>query len=112
MAVETQPDRTSRVPKYTFAETLEEQEAQLKTNPLMQRLIEYRRSYEGDPHRPIYHYINPEHTLNDPNGLCFWQDRQTVVFLYPYPAIYLLQIPLLKDQVIQGSFLLPLNHQE
>ena len=84
MAVETQPDRTSRVPKYTFAETLEEQEAQLKTNPLMQRLIEYRRSYEGDPHRPIYHYINPEHTLNDPNGLCFWQDRWHL-FYQAYP---------------------------
>ena len=27
----------------------------------------------GDPYRPIYHYVNPEHTLNDPNGLCFWQ---------------------------------------
>ena len=84
MAVETQPERTSRVPKYTFAETLEEQEAQLKTNPLMQRLIEYRRSYEGDPHRPIYHYINPEHTLNDPNGLCFWQDRWHL-FYQAYP---------------------------
>ena len=28
-----QPDRTSRVPKYTFADTLEKQEEQLKTNP-------------------------------------------------------------------------------
>ena len=30
-----QPDYTSRVPHYTFAETLEEQEAQLATNPLL-----------------------------------------------------------------------------
>jgi len=68
-------DYTSRVPYYTFAETLEEQEAQLETNPLMQRLNAYRKTYEGDPHRPIYHYINPEAMLNDPNGLCFWQGR-------------------------------------
>ncbi|MCH8296228.1 glycosyl hydrolase family 32 domain protein, partial [Candidatus Poribacteria bacterium] len=66
------PDYTSLVPKYTFADTLEEQEAQLETNPLMQRLIASRKSMAGDPHRPIYHYINPEHVLNDPNGLCFW----------------------------------------
>ena len=65
-------DFTSKVPHYTFAETLEEQEEQLKTNPLMQRLNDYRKTYEGDPHRPIYHYINPEAMLNDPNGLCFW----------------------------------------
>ena len=66
-------DYTSLVPHYTFAETLEEQEAQLETNPLMQRLNAARQAYEGDPHRPIYHYINPEAMLNDPNGLCFWQ---------------------------------------
>ena len=27
----------------------------------------------GDRHRPLYHYVNPEAMLNDPNGLCFWQ---------------------------------------
>ena len=31
-------DRTSRVPQYTFAETLEQQEIQLKTNPLLLRM--------------------------------------------------------------------------
>jgi len=70
------PDYTSAVPFYTFPDgTLEEQEAALATNPLMLRLNEYRKSYAGDPHRPIYHYINPEANLNDPNGLCFWQGR-------------------------------------
>ena len=72
-------DFTSKVPHYTFAETLEEQEEQLKTNPLMQRLNAYRKTYEGDPHRPIYHYINPEAMLNDPNGLCFWQDTMASI---------------------------------
>jgi len=68
-----QPDYRSRVPQFIFADTLAEQEAQLETNPLMLRLIESRRQLAGDPHRPIYHYVNPEGTLNDPNGLCFWQ---------------------------------------
>ena len=78
------PDHTSRVPHYTFAETLAEQEAQLETNPLMQRLIAARQSMAGEPYRPIYHYINPEHTLNDPNGLCFWQGRWHL-FYQAYP---------------------------
>ena len=68
-------DNTSLVPKYSFPATLAEQEAALETNPLLQRLLANRKRYEGDPHRPVYHYVNPENTLNDPNGLCFWQDR-------------------------------------
>ena len=81
---EKAPDHTSRVPHYTFADTLEEQKAELKTNPLMQRLTSARESMAGEPHRPIYHYINPEHTLNDPNGLCFWQGRWHL-FYQAYP---------------------------
>jgi len=77
-------DRTSRVPKYTFADTLEEQEEQLKTNPLLQRFAESRKEMAGDPHRPIYHYVNPENRLNDPNGLCFWQGRWHL-FYQGYP---------------------------
>jgi len=81
---ESQPDYTSSVPKYTFADTLEEQEAQLKTNPLMKRLMESRKKMAGDRYRPIYHYVNPEGTLNDPNGLCFWKDRWHL-FYQAYP---------------------------
>ncbi|MCE7985393.1 MAG: glycosyl hydrolase family 32 domain protein [Caldilinea sp. CFX5] len=77
-------DYTSRVPFYRFPETLEAQEAALATNPLMQRLIAYRQRYVDDPHRPIYHYVNPENTLNDPNGLCFWQGRWHL-FYQAYP---------------------------
>ena len=77
-------DYTSKVPHYTFAETLEAQEAQLATNPLLQRMNAAREAFEGDAHRPIYHYVNPEHTLNDPNGLCFWQDRWHL-FYQAYP---------------------------
>ncbi len=84
MTTQNGSDYTSRVPQYTFAETLEEQEAELKTNPLMLRLLEYRKRYDNDLHRPIYHYVNPENTLNDPNGLCFWQGRWHL-FYQAYP---------------------------
>ncbi len=79
-----QPDYSSSVPKYTFADTLAEQEAQLNTNPMMQRLIKARNKLSADPHRPVYHYVNPENTLNDPNGLCFWQGRWHL-FYQAYP---------------------------
>ena len=84
MAEQKQRDYISRVPKYTFADTLQEQEAQLKTNPLMQRLIASRKTMAGDPYRPIYHYVNPEGRLNDPNGLCFWKGRWHL-FYQAYP---------------------------
>ena len=73
MADNTHADYTSLVPKAEFAGALEEQEAQLRTNPLMLRFAESRRELAGDPHRPLYHYVSPESTMNDPNGLCFWQ---------------------------------------
>ena len=76
-------DNTSHVPKYSFPETLAEQEAALETNPLLLRLHAYRKRYESDPHRPIYHYVNPENTLNDPNGFCFWQDRWHLFYHRP-----------------------------
>ncbi|MHC4751291.1 MAG: GH32 C-terminal domain-containing protein [Planctomycetota bacterium] len=77
-------DNTSRVPKYTFANTLKEQEAQLKTNPLMLRFAESRKKMADDPYRPIYHFVSPESTLNDPNGLSFWQGRWHM-FYQGYP---------------------------
>jgi beta-fructofuranosidase len=83
-AAEKRTDFTSKVPQYTFAETLDEQEAQLKTNPLLLRMIESREQQAGEPHRPIYHYVNPEGRLNDPNGLCFWQGRWHM-FYQAYP---------------------------
>jgi beta-fructofuranosidase len=77
-------DLTSLVPKYTFPDTLEAQEVALAANPLMRRLIESRTSYAGDRHRPLYHYVNPEAMLNDPNGLCHWQGRWHL-FYQAYP---------------------------
>ena len=65
----------SRVHRYKFAATLEEQERQLESNPQVLRMIAARREKATDPHRPHYHYVNPENTLNDPNGFCFWEGR-------------------------------------
>ena len=80
----SESEYTSLAPQFTFADTLEEQEAQLKSNPLLNRMIASRAAKAGDPHRPIYHYVNPENTLNDPNGLCFWQGRWHL-FYQGYP---------------------------
>ena len=84
MSTAERTDYTSLVPQYSFSETLAEQESELQANPLLQRLLAYRGRYEGDPHRPIYHYVNPENRLNDPNGLCFWQGRWHL-FYQAYP---------------------------
>jgi len=69
-------DYASRIPKYTFADTLEEQEAQLKANPLILRFAESRRRLtEKDRFRTVYHFTSPESFNGDPNGLSFWQGR-------------------------------------
>ena len=84
-------DRTegnkSPVPKYSFSSTLEQQEDELETNPMMLRFKDSRIKMAGDPYRPIYHYVNPEAKLNDPNGLCFWQGRWHL-FYQAYPPEY------------------------
>ncbi len=74
----------SEVPKHEFASSLDEQEAQLAANPLIQRFAESRRHMASDPHRPAYHFVSPESTMNDPNGLCFWQNRWHL-FYQAYP---------------------------
>lgn len=74
----------SQTPKYVFAKTLQEQEEQLKTNPLLVRFARSRERQAGDPYRPTYHFVSPESTLNDPNGLSFWQGRWHL-FYQGYP---------------------------
>ena len=68
-------DYTSKAPQYTFADSLSEQQSQLKANPQMQRFRELRETQRSDPLAPRYHFSSPEAKLNDPNGLCFWQGR-------------------------------------
>lgn len=67
-----------------FSETLGEQEAELREDPLMGRFAESRRRMADDPYRPAYHFVSPESTMNDPNGLCRWQGRWHL-FYQGYP---------------------------
>ena len=78
------PDHTSLVPKFQFGETIEQQEAELARNPLLERMRKSRNELASDPHRPLYHFVSPEGRLNDPNGLCFWQDNWHL-FYQGYP---------------------------
>jgi beta-fructofuranosidase len=71
----TEQSYASLAPRHAFSASLEEQERQLASNPLIARFAESRRRLEADPHRPLYHYVSPESTMNDPNGLCRWQGR-------------------------------------
>lgn len=68
-------DNTSKAPKYSFGNTLLEQETQLNKNEMIGRFARSREQLSSDPHRPIFHYVNPEGRLSDPNGFCFWQGR-------------------------------------
>ncbi len=76
-------DRRSKVPFTTFPTNLFEQRAALESNSLLNRMKASRKAFD-DPHRPIYHYVNPEGTLNDPNGLCYWKDHWHL-FYQAYP---------------------------
>jgi beta-fructofuranosidase len=77
-------DYKSKVPKFTFSNNLEQQEQELKNNPLVLRMNESRKQLSSDKWRPVYHYVNPEGNLNDPNGLCFWQGNWHL-FYQGYP---------------------------
>lgn len=78
------PPYLSAVPKSSFGVTLELQEKQLKTDPLVLRFAASRKRQSNDPYRPIYHFVSPESTLNDPNGLCYWQGNWHM-FYQGYP---------------------------
>jgi len=78
-------DNTSKVQFYTFGNTLEEQEAQLADNPLVLQFAADRKAMAEDRYRPIFHYVNPSGSLNDPNGLCFWNGKWHL-FYQAYPS--------------------------
>jgi len=79
------PDYASPVPRQRFGDELAEQERQLESDPLIRRFAESRGRLAGDPHRPLYHFVSPESTMNDPNGLCFWRGRWHL-FYQGYPV--------------------------
>ncbi len=79
------PGYGSLVPRREqYANTLREQEEQLRSDPQLLRFAASRKQLAADRFRPIYHYVNPEGQLNDPNGLCFWQGRWHL-FYQAYP---------------------------
>lgn len=78
------PPYLSPVPKYTFSKTLPEQENELKNNALLKRFVASRKKQSSDRYRPLYHFVSPESTLNDPNGLSFWQGNWHM-FYQAYP---------------------------
>ena len=80
----TATDYTSKVPKFTFSSSLQDQQEQLRSNPLILRFAESRKKLAADRFRPIYHYVNPEGNLNDPNGLCYWKGNWHL-FYQAYP---------------------------
>jgi beta-fructofuranosidase len=74
----------SMTPQYHFADDLTGQRSQLEHNPLMVRFAESRQRMASDRYRPAYHFVSPESTLNDPNGLTYWQGRWHL-FYQAYP---------------------------
>ncbi|MEO5997804.1 MAG: glycoside hydrolase family 32 protein [Chitinophagaceae bacterium] len=84
LAQPNQPPYTSPVPKYNFSTNLTGQEEQLKSNPLLKRFAESRKKQSSDRYRPLFHFVSPESTLNDPNGLSFWKGNWHM-FYQAYP---------------------------
>lgn len=78
------PPYKSPVPFYRFSTTLAEQQAELENNELTKRFQASRKKQANDPYRPFYHFVSPESTLNDPNGLSYWQGNWHL-FYQAYP---------------------------
>ncbi len=78
-------ETVSMLPKFTFPATLDEQLKMLEGNPLVKRLAESRAGSAGNRHKPIYHFVQPEGYLNDPNGLSFWQGRWHLFYQWVPP---------------------------
>ncbi|HKL16680.1 MAG TPA: glycoside hydrolase family 32 protein [Balneolaceae bacterium] len=50
----------------------------------MERFKVSRKELSNDPYRPIYHFVNPEGNLNDPNGFSFWNGNWHLFYqVYP-----------------------------
>lgn len=60
-------------PVYKFSSNFEEQQEELENNPTLKRFAESRKEMLKDELFPNYHFVSPENTLGDPNGLCYWK---------------------------------------
>ncbi len=74
----------SKVPHFRFEGVKDLNDKQLADNLLIKRFAKSRADQEANTLRPIFHYINPEGTLNDPNGLCYWNGNWHL-FYQAYP---------------------------
>ena len=74
----------SKLKQRIYATSLDQQLEQLKHDKQIARFAESRERLSADPYRPVYHYVNPEGWLNDPNGLCYWQGKYHL-FYQAYP---------------------------
>ena len=70
----------SKLRQITYSSDANEQVRQLQDGPFLKRMKQAREAKAGDRYRPAYHFVNPENTLNDPNGLCFWKGRWHLFF--------------------------------
>ena len=71
-----------------YPETLEDQEKALLSDPQLEDFKRIRRDKKDEPYRPVYHFIRPDGTLNDPNGLCFWEGRWHLFYQALDPCIH------------------------
>ena len=70
----------TRVQQIEYSSDFNEQTRQLRDGPVLKRMKAARVTKAGDRYRPLYHFVNPENTLNDPNGLCLWRGRWHLFF--------------------------------
>ena len=84
MTEDAPADRKSRAPRFNYPDDAVEQEAALQSDPFVERFAASRDAFAADRYRPAYHFVSPESGLNDPNGLCFWQERWHL-FYQGYP---------------------------
>ncbi len=84
MAQRDEPPFRSPVPFSTFSNERAAQEKELENNELLKRFAESRARQSTDRYRPIYHFVSPESTLNDPNGLSYWNGKWHL-FYQAYP---------------------------
>ncbi|ADE39751.1 glycoside hydrolase family 32 protein [Candidatus Puniceispirillum marinum] len=65
----------SRIVKRSYPSHDPEQADALAKDETLRSYKSLREQKSGDRYRPSYHFVNPENTMNDPNGLCYWRGR-------------------------------------
>lgn len=53
----------------------------------VEHFIQNRQSLANDPHRPLYHFAPPGYGTHDPAGLCWWQGKYHLFYLFSVPGL-------------------------